>query len=274
MEAPLGITPARGHSLPRVATDSAPLSSGMSLTPGGTSFVSVAGSQQSAPQLPLPPTPLLQQQSSHEQQLSLPQQQQWDQQQQQQQPPQVLQVDAVQGRCDSTDSSVSSPSMASVLGAAGGTSSSSSRAVSLWPSIREEACQAAPAEADEVVLQQQQLLLVRSPGQDDSSSPPVELAAGQPAANGPVAHTAGVPEASAAAAAARLLRQPIPPVTMVFMLVEGAKLFGQRRKQLVKEVHAELSEMLMLALKHVPGGYMCRMQVGLIALRGLIDWFC
>lgn len=258
MEAPLGITPARGHSLARVATESAPLSTGMSLTPGGTSFVSVAGSQQSASQLQL------QQQSSLEPQLSLTQpQHQSDQPPQQQQ--QVLQVSAVQGRSDSTDSSVSSPSMASVLGAAGGTSSSSSRAVSLWPSIKEEACQAAPVQENEVVLlQQQQLLLVNTPGQDGSDSPPVELAAGQPAAtNGPIAHTAGVPEASAAAAAAaRLLRQPIPPVTMVFMLVEGAKVFGQRRKQLVKEVHAQLSEMLMLALKHVPGGYMCRMQVG------------
>jgi hypothetical protein len=40
------------------------------------------------------------------------------------------------------------------------------------------------------------------------------------------------------------------------------QVFGQRRKQLVKDIHAQLSQMLMLALKHVPGGYMCRMQVG------------
>jgi uncharacterized protein YuzB (UPF0349 family) len=57
------------------------------------------------------------------------------------------------------------------------------------------------------------------------------------------------------------LSLPMPAVTMVFVVVEGAKVFGKGRRQLVKEVHAHLSQLLMEALKHVRGGYLCRMQV-------------
>jgi hypothetical protein len=64
---------------------------------------------------------------------------------------------------------------------------------------------------------------------------------------------------------------------MVFMVVEGAKVFGQRRRQLVKDIHAQLSAMAMLALRCVPGGYMCRMQVStgwLYLLIGLLYCGC
>jgi hypothetical protein len=57
------------------------------------------------------------------------------------------------------------------------------------------------------------------------------------------------------------LSLPMPAVTMVFLVVEGAKVFGKGRRQLVKEVHAQLSQLLVEALKHVAGGYLCRMQV-------------
>jgi hypothetical protein len=59
------------------------------------------------------------------------------------------------------------------------------------------------------------------------------------------------------------LSLPMPAVTMVFVVVEGAKVFGKGRRQLVKEVHAHLSQLLVEALKHVRGGYLCRMQVRL-----------
>jgi hypothetical protein len=57
------------------------------------------------------------------------------------------------------------------------------------------------------------------------------------------------------------LSLPMPAVTMVFLVVEGAKVFGKGRRQLVKEVHAHLAQLLVEALKHVRGGYLCRMQV-------------
>uniref|UniRef100_A0A383VRV6 Guanylate cyclase domain-containing protein n=1 Tax=Tetradesmus obliquus TaxID=3088 RepID=A0A383VRV6_TETOB len=60
----------------------------------------------------------------------------------------------------------------------------------------------------------------------------------------------------------RQLAPPMPPVTMVFLVVEGAKVFGKGRRPLVKEVHAQLAALLVEALKHTQGGYLCRMQEG------------
>lgn len=77
--------------------------------------------------------------------------------------------------------------------------------------------------------------------------------------------TATTPAAAAAAACVDVGSprvNPIPAVTMVFVSVEGSKLFGSRRKQLFKDIHSQLSLLLMEALRHIPGGYMCRMQVG------------
>jgi hypothetical protein len=59
----------------------------------------------------------------------------------------------------------------------------------------------------------------------------------------------------------RQLTPPMPAVTMVFLVVEGANVFGKGRRPLVKEIHAHLSQLLVEALKHVRGGYLCRMQV-------------
>lgn len=68
--------------------------------------------------------------------------------------------------------------------------------------------------------------------------------------------------AASSATPAPPLSSPIPPVTLVFLSVEGSKVLGgPRRKAVVKEVHSQLSLLLMEALRHVAGGYMCRMQV-------------
>jgi hypothetical protein len=64
----------------------------------------------------------------------------------------------------------------------------------------------------------------------------------------------------------RILAPPMPAVTMVFLVVEGAKVFGKGRRPLVKEVHAHLSQLLVEALRHVRAGYLCRMQVRLLLL--------
>ncbi len=59
-----------------------------------------------------------------------------------------------------------------------------------------------------------------------------------------------------------LSSNPVPPVTLVFTSVEGAKMFASRRRHLAKEVHAHLSPLLLEAARHVGGGYLCRMQPG------------
>jgi hypothetical protein len=148
---------------------------------------------------------------------------------------------------------------------------SSSNNLPIWPSIQEEGCGAAPRghelehnlQHHQDQQQQQQVVTLSQQALAQQQQQQQQLAMNSccPAAAGAVKQQASAEAAGTAVAAARLVRQPIPPVTMVFMLVEGAKVFGQRRKQLLKEVHAQLSQMLMLALKHVPGGYMCRMQV-------------
>jgi hypothetical protein len=62
----------------------------------------------------------------------------------------------------------------------------------------------------------------------------------------------------AAAAAAALSPLLLPAVTLMFVSVDGSKVL---RKHHVRDVHCQLSLMFMEALRHVPGGYMCRMQV-------------
>jgi hypothetical protein len=62
-------------------------------------------------------------------------------------------------------------------------------------------------------------------------------------------------------------RSLLPPVTLLFVGVEGAKLL---RKQLVRDAHCCLSGLMMEAMRAVPGGYMCRMQVRLSSGCGLV----
>jgi hypothetical protein len=74
--------------------------------------------------------------------------------------------------------------------------------------------------------------------------------------------------AAAAAAAATAGGVPpllLPAVTLMFVSVDGAKVL---RKHHVRDVHCQLSLLFMEALRRVPGGYMCRMQVraGVVAL--------
>jgi hypothetical protein len=70
----------------------------------------------------------------------------------------------------------------------------------------------------------------------------------------------GLRSVSSPAAAAAAVVPPLllPAVTLMFVSVDGSKVL---RKHHVREVHCQLSLMFMEALRHVPGGYMCRMQV-------------
>ena len=56
----------------------------------------------------------------------------------------------------------------------------------------------------------------------------------------------------------------LPPVTLMFVSVDGSKVL---RKHHVRDAHYQLSQLFMESLRHVPGGYMCRMQVCSVMLR-------
>lgn len=116
--------------------------------------------------------------------------------------------------------------------------------------------------------QQQQQYSQQQQQQQLCASPSVYSAAGGFTSLASVSAAGGLLGASLGSP----LAPPIPPVTMVFMVVEGAKAFGNRRKHLLKEIHAQLSVLLMEALRHVVGGYMCRMQVSSLAVCGCIAW--
>ena len=57
----------------------------------------------------------------------------------------------------------------------------------------------------------------------------------------------------------------LPNVTLVFACVDGAKNFIKRRRSFADEVHQLLSTLMREALRHVPGGYLCREQEGWVA---------
>jgi hypothetical protein len=57
------------------------------------------------------------------------------------------------------------------------------------------------------------------------------------------------------------LIQPLPPVTMVFMAVEGPELLVRRRRTFTPRVQALLSRVVRDALRRL-GGYLCRVQEG------------
>jgi hypothetical protein len=248
-------------------------SGAMSVTPGSSSsFLSVAGSQHSAPQL-LPQqhqqgTPgkqqLLQQMCRHSDP-GAPQQQQ-QQQQLGQGLDQGMGAGSRSAVLTSQNSTASLRTPFESAAAAGGvTSSSSSRNLSIWPSIKEETQHEHSLGQNTLKTACEQDIgssLPRLQDQQQQQQEAVSISALGPLAAQQQQQQQQQQAALAAAAAAGLLRgQPIPPVTMVFMVVDGAKVFSQRRRQLVKDIHAQLSAMAMLALRHVPGGYMCRMQV-------------
>jgi Flp pilus assembly protein TadB len=69
------------------------------------------------------------------------------------------------------------------------------------------------------------------------------------------------PAAAAAAAVGAVPPLLLPAVTLMFVSVDGSKLL---RKHHVRDVHCQLSLLFMEALRHIPGSYMCRMQVGFL----------
>lgn len=58
-----------------------------------------------------------------------------------------------------------------------------------------------------------------------------------------------------------LMMQPLPPVTMVFMAVEGPEQLVRRRRPFTPVVQALLSRVVRDALRRL-GGYLCRVQEG------------
>jgi hypothetical protein len=93
----------------------------------------------------------------------------------------------------------------------------------------------------------------------------MQLASPFPSPLQPYPHTTSATAAAVAAAAAAATAGGVPPlllpaVTLMFVSVDGAKVL---RKHHVRDVHCQLSLLFMEALRHVPGGYMCRMQVSL-----------
>jgi hypothetical protein len=54
----------------------------------------------------------------------------------------------------------------------------------------------------------------------------------------------------------------MPKVTMVFTIADGSKGLARRLPREVGETSILLRELMMDALRHVPGGYFCREQPG------------
>ena len=96
---------------------------------------------------------------------------------------------------------------------------------------------------------------------ESQATPQLQLSLGSSGTPSISASADGATAAGICSPLAGPLSASIPPVTLVFLSVEGCKVWGSRRKSVLKEVHSQLSLLLMEALRHVQGGYMCRMQV-------------
>lgn len=77
----------------------------------------------------------------------------------------------------------------------------------------------------------------------------------------PLSSTAAAAAAAAAAAVVGVPPLLLPAVTLLFVSVEGCRVL---RKHHVRDAHYQLSLLFMESLRHVSGGYMCRMQVGAV----------
>ena len=67
----------------------------------------------------------------------------------------------------------------------------------------------------------------------------------------------------------------LPAITMVFCIVDGGKGFSARFRRDARRVHDVCAACIRACLRCVPGGYLCRLQVGGWGGGGVgVGWVC